>query len=83
LRSAGARGNDNYRRIESLKAYVLLSQWSAHVEVYERQAEGTWLLREAQGLDSQVTIPSIGVVLPLAEVYERVEFVARASPVEK
>ena len=62
---------------------MLLSQWSAHVEVYERQAEGTWLLQEAQGLDSQVTIPSIGVVLPLAEVYERVEFVARASPVEK
>ncbi|MDB5319730.1 MAG: hypothetical protein JWN40_1361 [Phycisphaerales bacterium] len=74
---------DNYRRIESLKAYVLVSQTSPHVEVYERQAEGTWLLREAKGLEAQVRIPSIDVVLPLADVYDRVEFAARVSPLEK
>jgi Uma2 family endonuclease len=73
---------DNYRRIESLKSYVLVSQESAHVEVYERQAEGAWLLREAKGLDSQVTIPSIDVTLKLADVYDRVEFQERVSPLE-
>jgi Uma2 family endonuclease len=74
---------DNYRRIESLRAYVLVSQADAHVEVYERQAEGTWLLREAKGLEAQVRIPSIDVVLPLGDVYDRVEFAARVSPLEK
>jgi Uma2 family endonuclease len=74
---------DNYRRIESLKAYVLVSQEDPHVEVYERQAEGTWLLREARGLDARVSIPSIDVALPLADIYDRVEFAARVSPLEK
>jgi Uma2 family endonuclease len=73
---------DNYRRIESLKAYVLVSQEDPHVEVYERQAEGTWLLREARGLDARVSIPSIDVALPLADIYDRVEFAARVSPLE-
>jgi Uma2 family endonuclease len=73
----------NYRRIESLRAYVLVSQESPHVEIYERQAEGTWLLREAKGLDAQVKIPSIDVALPLAEIYDRVEFAARMPPVEE
>jgi Uma2 family endonuclease len=73
---------DNYRRIESLNCYVLVSQENAHVEVYERQAEGAWLLREAKGLSTQVTIPSIEVTLPLADVYDRVEFQGRVSPLE-
>lgn len=65
---------ENYRKIETLKAYIFVSQNSPHVEITERQADGTWKLSEASGVDATVTVPGIGVDLPLAEVYDRVEF---------
>lgn len=54
--------------------YYALEREAAQVEVYERQAGGSWLLREASGLGTSVAIPGIDVTLPLAEIYERVEF---------
>jgi Uma2 family endonuclease len=75
--------SDNYRRIESLKTYVLVSQTGAHVEVYERQNKAKWLLSEAKDLDANVAIGCIGVELPLADVYDRVEFVDRVPPLDR
>jgi Uma2 family endonuclease len=71
---------ENYRRIESLRAYVLVAQDRAHVEVHLRQPDGAWLLREAAGLDASVRIESLGIDLPLSEVYDRVEFPPAVSP---
>jgi len=73
---------DSYRQIASLRAYVLVSQESAHVEVYERRPAGVWQLSEAKGLDAQIEIPSIGIMLPLREIYDRVEFPQAPSPRE-
>ena len=70
---------ENYRKVETLKAYIFVSQDSPHVEITERQSDGTWKLSEASGLDAVVTISGIGVQLPLAEVYDRVEFGERAE----
>lgn len=72
----------NFRQVASLRAYVLVSQETAHVEVYERKPDDTWLLREASGLDGSIPIPGIEVTLPLAEVYDRVEF-PPAVPIEE
>lgn len=72
-----------YRRLESLTDYLLISQDRALVEHYERQPDedspagepGTrWLLTAYQGLDNTVIIPSIGVALPLREIYDKVEW---------
>jgi Uma2 family endonuclease len=65
---------ENYRQIASLRAYVLVSQRGPHVEVFERQANGHWLLGDANGLDAVLTLPAIGIDLPLAEIYDGVEF---------
>ncbi|HWE03236.1 MAG TPA: Uma2 family endonuclease [Tepidisphaeraceae bacterium] len=67
---------ENYRQIKSLRAYVLVSQDKPHVEVYERQADDSWVLREENRLDAAVKVPGISVTLPLAEVYDRIEFSA-------
>jgi Uma2 family endonuclease len=64
----------NYRRIESLKAHVLVSQTSPHVEAYHRQSDGTWVFIESIGIDSMMNLPSLGIELPLAEIYERFDF---------
>ena len=61
-----------YRRIETLNDYLLVSQDAHHVEHFQRQADGSWRLTEADGLDESITLDSIGCVLPLAEVYAKV-----------
>jgi Uma2 family endonuclease len=70
----------NYRRIESLKAYVLAAQDAAHVEIYLRQADNSWLLREEDGLESSLAIQPLGIDLPLAEIYAGVDFTIPAAP---
>jgi Uma2 family endonuclease len=70
---------EHYRQITSLKSYVLVSQWTAHVEVFERQGDGSWLLRDARGLEASAVIPGIAIELPLAEVYDRVQFPPRVA----
>lgn len=74
--------SESYRFIASLKAYVLVSQDTAHAEIYERQADGSWVLREVRGMESVLAIPPIGVELPLKEVYDRVDFTAEEPTAE-
>jgi Uma2 family endonuclease len=64
----------NFRQIESLQAYIFVSQTSPNVEVFRREADGDWKLHETIGLDSNVLIPRIDVSLPMAEIYDRVIF---------
>lgn len=65
---------ESYRGIDTLRAYVLISQERPHVELQERLDDGTWRLSWASGLDGVLRLPSIGVEVPLAELYDRVEF---------
>ena len=71
--------SQNYRKIESLRVYVLVSQHAPHIEVYERQADGTWLFWEVNGLESTIPVPGITIQLPLSEIYDRVEFLPAPS----
>jgi Uma2 family endonuclease len=66
--------SEQYRRIASLKAYVLINQGTAHVEHFEREADGTWRLTEATGLEEVLKLPALGAEIPLAELYAGVEF---------
>jgi len=69
---------ENYRRIESLQAYVFLSQKEPHVELYERIEDGNWRLSEVRGLGASIPIPCVGVVLHLAEIYGRAEALGKS-----
>jgi Uma2 family endonuclease len=73
---------DSYRQIPSLKAYVLVSQTAAHVEVNEPSAEGTWVLRDVKGIEATLTVPGLHIKVPLAEIYDRVAFPAHLSLME-
>jgi Uma2 family endonuclease len=64
----------DYRLLESLQEYVLVSQDKRRVEHYVRQADGNWLYGAAQGLDASLHLPSIGCTLALADVYDKVDF---------
>ncbi|HNS01396.1 MAG TPA: Uma2 family endonuclease [Anaerolineae bacterium] len=68
-----------YRTLETLTDYLLISQARPHIERFTRQEGGLWLLSESIGLDAVMPIESIQCQLPLAEVYDRVEFEEASS----
>ncbi len=63
-----------YRGIESLDEYALVWRTEPRVEVYRRQPGGHWLLSEFIGIDSACQFESVGAVVPLAEIYDKVTF---------
>jgi Uma2 family endonuclease len=65
-----------YRRLESLQEYVLVSQDKAVIELYRRQGD-LWTLSETRGLDAVLKLDAIDGVIPLADIYERVDLTAQ------
>jgi Uma2 family endonuclease len=63
-----------YRQIESLQEYLLISQESPQIERYLRQKGKDWLYSEVSGLESKIVLPSIEVTLELSDVYKKVTF---------
>jgi Uma2 family endonuclease len=63
-----------YQRIPSMRTVVLIASEEAWVEVYERQSEGEWTVREYSGLDRTVPLPAIDAEMPLADLYDGIEF---------
>jgi Uma2 family endonuclease len=64
---------DAFLTIPSLDVYVLIEQEMAAVVAFRRTENG--FVREVyQGLDAVLPLREIGVDLPLAEIYESVEF---------
>jgi Uma2 family endonuclease len=64
----------HYRKLKSLREYLLIAQDRCHVEHYVRQADNRWLLSETYEPNDQITLPSINCTLQLAEVYDKVKF---------
>jgi Uma2 family endonuclease len=60
-----------YRAIPSLQELLFITQDSYEVELYRRQADGTWSLMEAKGQDGAIALTSIGYTLSLGELYEK------------
>lgn len=63
-----------YRTLESLQEYALVSQTEPRVEVFRRQSSGDWLLSEAVGLDSICRFESVNSSVPLSEIYANIAF---------
>lgn len=61
-----------YRRLPTLREYLLVAQDRPRVERYVRQGGGLWLFSETEGRDEVLRLESIGCTLALRDVYERV-----------
>jgi Uma2 family endonuclease len=65
---------DAYLTVPSLSVYVLIEQETPAVVVFRRTEHG--FVREVHhGLEAVLPLPEIEIELPLAEIYEDVEFV--------
>jgi len=67
---------DAYLTIESLRVLLFVDPDVPAVTVYRRMADGGIDSEYHSGLESTIPLPEIDAALPLADLYERVEFVA-------
>jgi Uma2 family endonuclease len=70
----GDKFND-YRNLESLQEYVLVSQTRKRVECFRKNAEGQWVLYP-HSEDDEIHLASVDFRCAIADVYEDVEFPA-------
>ena len=64
---------EEYRRIESFKEYVIAAQDRPYVEHHVR-GNDFWTMREYRDLSAAVPLDTIGVTLPLEEIYQGLSF---------
>jgi Uma2 family endonuclease len=65
-----------YRKIRSLRYYLLVSQTAVSVEVYGRTNENLVFTYEAyESMEDTIKLPALEFELPMSEVYKYIEFV--------
>ncbi|MHB2016554.1 MAG: Uma2 family endonuclease [Candidatus Xenobia bacterium] len=69
-----------YQSLESLTDYVLVEQHKPLVEHWTRQPENRWLVERIEGREATLDLECIGCMLPLQDVYERVDFTKVKRP---
>lgn len=67
---------DEYKRVPSLRYIVLLDSDFPQATVWERRA-GEWSHALVRGLDAEIKLPELEIVLPMAKLYAQVAFPAR------
>jgi Uma2 family endonuclease len=70
-----------YRRLSSLREYLMVSQNRRRIEQYTRLENGLWLLTEVNEPDEAIQLASLNCELRVADVYLKVSFpVAEVRP---
>jgi len=64
---------DDYQAMEAVQQIVFIEQGRASLLVWTR-GEGGWPRDAVEGLEATLDLPSLQTALPLAEIYEGVEF---------
>ena len=62
----------NYRRIPTLRAYLLVSQDAMRVEVYRRDGADDWRHEVHEGAEARILLDCPPAELALAQIYERI-----------
>jgi Uma2 family endonuclease len=63
---------ENYRKIPSLKEYVLISQHHEKIERFYKNENGQWVLTESDAQHPKMALESVGSELLVSAVYEKV-----------
>jgi Uma2 family endonuclease len=68
---------EEYKLVDSLERIVVIEPNAPEVIIWLRGADRNWRKSIRRGLDQEIDMPEIGVTLPLAEIYDGVEFPVR------
>jgi len=63
----------HYRRLDSLREYILIDQETCHVEHFVRK-EGIWEFSESDDCQGNLVIPTLDITIALREIYAKLEF---------
>jgi Uma2 family endonuclease len=80
--SPGTRSYDRgdkfllYRDIPSLNEYILVDSISVHIEAFRVNNTKHWELEEYKTLSAILEMPTLGIYIPLAEIYDRTKLVS-------
>lgn len=66
-------------QLPTLTDYVLVTQVKPYIDHFSRREGGAWMLFPVEGLENSLRLASIDCTLPLAEIYDRVEFPSEAE----
>ena len=64
---------DQYRKLPSLREFVLISQHAMVVDLY-RLENGQWVFHPLRGEEAVLSLNSAGIEIPLREIYRGVRF---------
>lgn len=63
-----------YQQMPSVLEYVIVDQHKMNVEVHRRQPNGGWITYYFNEPSDEVEFQSVGLTLPITEIYRRVRF---------
>jgi Uma2 family endonuclease len=72
-----------YKQVESLDYIMVVEPNAPEVVVWSRNPSRAWTRQVIEGIGLAVDMPAIGVALPLAEIYDGVEFPSRLRLVRR
>lgn len=72
-----------YRTLESLQEYGLVSQSEPRVEIFRRQPSGDWLLSESAGMEAVCRLDSVGCTIAVKDVYDKITFGGEAAVADR
>ncbi|MGC4099865.1 Uma2 family endonuclease [Ferruginibacter sp.] len=63
-----------YRSIETLKEYVLIDSLSVSIEVFSKNENNSWSLREYKKITETFISSALNLAIPLQVIYEEISF---------
>jgi Uma2 family endonuclease len=72
-----------YRTLDSLKEYALVSQSEPRVEIFRRQPTGEWLFSDSIGMESLCRFDSVGCTVAMKDIYDKVTFEGEAAVADR
>jgi Uma2 family endonuclease len=63
-----------YRTIGSFQEYLLIDQYTIHVEQYSKTDNNRWIFTEYEDADVTISLASISFEISLADIYDKVDF---------
>ena len=63
-----------YRSIPEFQEYILVDQYSYHIEQFAKNSNGKWVLTEYDSEESVLTLELVEFQMPLREIYARINF---------
>ncbi|MEA5554798.1 Uma2 family endonuclease [Anabaena cylindrica UHCC 0172] len=63
-----------YRTIANFQEYILIDQYTIHVEQYVKTDHKKWMFLEYEDINDSLNLASIPCQISLADIYEKVDF---------